>query len=193
MALRVSALLCLLLLAGCARPPDGITLRFWAMGREAEVVGELQRRGVKHRVLVIGKGPAEQWFAERVPDAVFAGFQAGDDLGRAVASMDVFFNPSLTESFGNVTLEAMAAGVAVVAANAVGPVGMVEENVSGLLVDPGKGAMRRYADAIQHYCENHDARRAAGAAGHAIAETYQWDAINQKVLDAYLEAIGKRA
>ncbi len=43
MALRVSALLCLLLLAGCARPPDGITLRFWAMGREAEVVGELVR------------------------------------------------------------------------------------------------------------------------------------------------------
>jgi phosphatidylinositol alpha 1,6-mannosyltransferase len=158
----------------------------------AEVVGELQRRGVKHRVLVIGKGPAQQWFADRVPDAVFAGFQAGDDLGRAVASMDVFFNPSLTESFGNVTLEAMAAGVAVVAANAVGPVGMVEENVSGLLVDPGKGAVGRYADAIQYYCENHDARRAAGRAGHAIADTYQWDAINQKVLDAYLEAIARR-
>ncbi|HWU95499.1 MAG TPA: glycosyltransferase, partial [Sphingomonas sp.] len=44
----------------------------------AEVVAELQRRGVKHRVLVIGKGPAQDWFAERVPDAVFAGFQAGD-------------------------------------------------------------------------------------------------------------------
>lgn len=43
MALRVSALWCLLLLAGCARPQDGITLRFWAMGREAEVVGELVR------------------------------------------------------------------------------------------------------------------------------------------------------
>ena len=43
-----------------------------------------------------------------------------------------------------------------VAANAVGPVGMVEENVSGLLVDPGKGAVGRYADAIQYYCENHD-------------------------------------
>ncbi|MBB4839661.1 glycosyltransferase involved in cell wall biosynthesis [Sphingomonas kyeonggiensis] len=155
----------------------------------AEVVAELQRRGVKHRVLVIGKGPAQDWFAERVPDAVFAGFQAGDDLGRAVASMDVFFNPSLTESFGNVTLEAMAAGVPVVAARAVGPVGMVEENVSGVLVEPGPGAVGRYADAIQHYCEDHAARLAAGKAGHEIASAYVWDAINQKVLDAYLETI----
>ncbi|WHU03132.1 MULTISPECIES: glycosyltransferase family 4 protein [unclassified Sphingomonas] len=158
----------------------------------AEVVAELQRRGVKHRVLVIGKGPAQDWFAERVPDAVFAGFQAGDDLGRAVASMDVFFNPSLTESFGNVTLEAMAAGVPVVAAHAVGPVGMVEENVSGVLVQPGAGAVGRYADAIQHYCEDHEARLAAGKAGHEIASAYVWDAINQKVLDAYLETIERR-
>jgi phosphatidylinositol alpha 1,6-mannosyltransferase len=159
----------------------------------AEVVAELERRGVKHRVLVIGKGPAQEWFAERVPDAVFAGFQAGDDLGRAVASMDVFFNPSLTESFGNVTLEAMAAGVPVVAANAVGPVGMVEENVSGVLVEPGKGAVGRYADAIQHYCEDHEARKAAGAAGHQLASAYVWDVINQKVIDAYIETIERRA
>lgn len=159
----------------------------------AEVVAELKRRGVKHRVLVIGKGPAQEWFAERVPEAVFAGFQAGDDLGRAVASMDIFFNPSLTESFGNVTLEAMAAGVPVVAANAVGPVGMVEENVSGVLVDPGKGAVDRYADAIQHYCEDHEARKAAGKAGHELASAYVWDAINQKVIDAYIETIERRA
>lgn len=159
----------------------------------AEVIAELRRRGVKHRVLVIGKGPAQDWFAERVPEAVFAGFQSGDDLGRAVASMDIFFNPSLTESFGNVTLEAMAAGVPVVAADAVGPVGMVEENVSGVLVKPGKGAVGRYADAIQHYCEDDAARKAAGEAGHRVASAYVWDVINQGVIDAYIETIERRA
>lgn len=158
-----------------------------------DVVAELERRGVRHRVLVIGKGPAREAFAERVPKAVFAGFQAGEDLGRAVASMDVFFNPSITESFGNVTLEAMAAGVAVVAARSTGPIGMVEENVSGILVEPGEGAVQRYADAIQSYCEDHAARLAAGRAGHRIAQTYQWDTINQKVLDAYLETLEKRS
>jgi phosphatidylinositol alpha 1,6-mannosyltransferase len=74
----------------------------------ADVVTELKRRGVAHKVLIVGKGPAKDWFAERVHDAVFAGFLSGDDLGRAVASMDVFFNPSVTETFGNVTTEAMA-------------------------------------------------------------------------------------
>lgn len=158
----------------------------------AEVIADLRARGVRHRVLVIGKGPARDWFAERVPEAVFAGFQAGDDLGRATASMDVFFNPSITESFGNVTLEAMAAGVAVVAARATGPVGLVAENVSGLLIEPGKGAAKRYADAIQYYCENDEARRAAGAAGHRIAQAYDWDSINQKVLDTYLEVMERQ-
>ena len=43
MTLRLPVLLCLVLLAACARPQEGITLRFWAMGREAEVVGELVR------------------------------------------------------------------------------------------------------------------------------------------------------
>ena len=76
----------------------------------AEVCRVLRERDVPHRVLVIGDGPARDWFAERVPEAAFAGFQRGDDLGRAVASMDVLFNPSITETFGNVTLEAMACG-----------------------------------------------------------------------------------
>ena len=67
-------------------------------------------------MLVVGDGPAREWFEKRLPDAVFAGFQAGADLGRAVASMDMLFNPSVTETFGNVTLEAMAAGLPVVAA-----------------------------------------------------------------------------
>src|SRR5207244_816734 len=91
----------------------------------ADVCRVLRERDVPHRVLVIGDGPARDWFAERVPEAAFAGFQRGDDLGRAVASMDVLFNPSITETFGNVTLEAMACGVPVVAARATGAVDLI--------------------------------------------------------------------
>ena len=155
----------------------------------ADVIAELKQRGVKHRVLVIGDGPARDWFADRVPDAAFAGFQSGDNLGRAVASMDLFFNPSVTETFGNVTLEAMAAGVPVVAARASGAVGLVDDGVTGALVGPRDIA--GYADAIQHLVEDHAARRAAGAAGHSKAAGYQWDAINEVVLDTYLEVMEK--
>lgn len=161
------------------------------LGVFADVIRRLEARGVRHRVMVIGKGPAREWFAERVPTAVFTGFQAGDELGRAVASMDIFFNPSTTESFGNVTLEAMAAGVAVVAARSVGPIGLVEEGVSGILCDPDD--MEAYTDALARFAEDDAFRRAAGAAGHRLGQGYEWDKINQVMVDAYLEVAAAKA
>jgi glycosyltransferase involved in cell wall biosynthesis len=155
----------------------------------ADVSAALTTRGVRHRVLVIGDGPARDWFAQRVPDAAFAGFQRGDDLGRAVASMDLFFNPSVTETFGNVTLEAMACGVPVVAARATGAVDLVEDGVTGFLVPPRD--VDAYADAIERYVADDQMRHAASAAGHAKAQGYVWDAVNEAVLDAYLEVMAR--
>ncbi|MGC6401345.1 glycosyltransferase family 4 protein [Sphingomonas sp. FW199] len=154
------------------------------LGIFADVIAELKARGVPHKVLVIGEGPARPWFAERVPEAVFTGFQSGDDLGRAVAGMDVFFMPSVTETFGNVTTEAMAAGVPVVAARATGAVDLVEEGVTGFLVPPTD--VRAYADAIQKLVEDPALRRSSGQAGHRAAQRFVWDTANQAVLDAYL-------
>ncbi|HVJ00723.1 MAG TPA: glycosyltransferase family 1 protein [Sphingomonas sp.] len=156
----------------------------------ADVCTALRERGVPHKVLVIGDGPARGWFAERVPEAAFAGFQKGDDLGRAVASMDVLFNPSVTETFGNVTLEAMAAGVPVVAARATGAVDLIEDGVNGFLVPPRDVAA--YADAIARLITDPALHKSQGAAGHTRARAYEWDAINQVVLDAYLEVLTRR-
>ena len=103
----------------------------------SDTVDELRARGIAHKVLVIGEGPARGWFEARIPGAIFAGFQQGADLGRAVAGMDVLFNPSVTETFGNVTLEAMACGLPVVAAEATGSQSLVDDGVSGRLVPPG--------------------------------------------------------
>ena len=157
----------------------------------AEVIGELRRRRVRHRVMVIGKGPAQDWFAQRVPEAIFTGFQSGDALGRAVASMDVFFNPSVTESFGNVTSEAMAAGVPVVAARATGAVDLVEDGVTGFLVPPRD--VGAYADAIARLAQDDDLRLAAGRAGHEAARVYEWEPVNEAVLTAYLDLLARRA
>jgi glycosyltransferase involved in cell wall biosynthesis len=151
----------------------------------ADVAKELKRRGVPHKVLVVGKGPAEQWFAREVPDAIFAGYQSGDDLGRAVASMDVFFNPSVTETFGNVTTEAMAAGVPVVAARATGAVDLVDDGETGFLVGPRD--VGGYADAIAAIIADPARRAAMGQAAMARAAHYRWDTANQAVLDAYLD------
>lgn len=157
----------------------------------AEVAAELTRRGVPHKVLVVGDGPARDWFAARVPDAAFAGFQSGDALGRAVASMDVFFNPSVTETFGNVTLEAMAAGVPVVAARATGAIDLVDEGVTGFLVPPRDA--QAYVDRVARLAADPALRRAIGEAGHAKALGYEWTRVNDAVIDTYLDVLNAGA
>ena len=158
----------------------------------AETLAELRRRQVPHQVMVVGDGPARKWFADRTPEAVFTGFQSGADLGRAVASMDMLFNPSITETFGNVTLEAMACAVPTVAAIATGSSGLVEHDASGKLVAPGN--IEGFADALEAYCRNPALATAHGAAAAAKAAPYDWERINLGVADIYrrlVEARGK--
>lgn len=155
----------------------------------AEVAAELTRRGVRHKLLVVGDGPARGWLAERVPDAAFAGFQSGDPLGRAVASMDVFLNPSVTETFGNVTLEAMAAGVPAVAARATGAIDLIDEGVTGFLVPPREAGA--YADAIARFAADPALRARMGEAGHQKALAYEWTRVNDAVIDTYLDVVNR--
>ena len=154
------------------------------LGMFADTMDMLRERGVPHKVLVIGDGPARAWFEKAMPDAIFAGFQTGPDLGRALASADIFFNPSVTETFGNVTLEAMASGLPVVAAGATGSASLVADGETGALVDAG--SPEGFADAIAPYCRDDALRHAHGAAGERASRAYSWDAINQAVVDTYL-------
>jgi len=157
----------------------------------AESIDALHRRGLRPKVLVIGDGPARQWFETRLGrDAIFIGFQRGDDLARAIASSDMLLNPSVTETFGNVTLEAMACGLPVIAARATGSLSLVEDNVTGRLIRPG--ANEQFAAALQYYCEDLGARAAAGAAGRAVSERFSWDAVNGALVEGYLRIIRHR-
>lgn len=153
----------------------------------ADTIRLMRQRGVEHDVIVIGEGPAEDWFRKQLPDAKFVGFQNGEDLGRAVASMDVLFNPSVTETFGNVTLEAMACGVPVVAAKATGSASLVEDGVNGALVEPGDA--EAFGDALQTYCFDVELRLAHGKKGAARAQVFDWDTINQAVADTYVRLV----
>ena len=156
----------------------------------AATLAELRERGVPHRPLVVGEGPAREWFAQNVPGAVFTGFQQGEALGRAVASMDVLLNPSVTETFGNVTLEAMACAVPVVAARATGSTSLVEDDVTGRLVDPGRIA--GFADAVVAYIRDPALRTMHGEAGERASRAFSWDAVNGAVADTYLRLLEQR-
>ena len=156
----------------------------------AETMALLRERGVPHKVLVVGEGPARNWFAERVPEASFTGMLTHAELGRAVASMDMLLNPSVTETFGNVTLEAMASGVPVIAARATGSTSLVTEGQTGRLVEPGDVAA--FANAIAAYVADPALRSAHGEAGETRSRAYSWDAINRAVADVYLRLIEAR-
>ncbi|MDE2258178.1 MAG: glycosyltransferase family 1 protein [Xanthomonadaceae bacterium] len=75
----------------------------------------LQARVPQARFVWVGDGPVRAELTAAHPDFIFAGMRTGEDLARHYASTDLFLFPSLTETFGNVTLEAMASGLAVVA------------------------------------------------------------------------------
>ncbi|WP_448579013.1 glycosyltransferase family 4 protein [Thermaurantiacus sp.] len=143
----------------------------------------LTAMGISHRLLIVGDGPARERFVSEVPQALFTGFLTGEALARAYASFDLFLNPSITETFGNVTLEAMACAVPVVAADAVGSSSLVADGVSGRLVPPGDAAA--FAVAIAAYAADPALRAAHGRAGLALAANHEWDRVNDAVIDRY--------
>jgi glycosyltransferase involved in cell wall biosynthesis len=156
----------------------------------ADAIQALEDRGVPHRVLVIGDGPARGWFAQQLPNALFAGQITGEALAAALASADILLNPSVTESFGNVTLEAMASGLPVVAADATGARNLVRDGETGTLVEPTD--VEGFADALEAYAGDPGLRARHGAAGVEVAKTMDWDRINAAVIRTYLRAIEKR-
>ena len=147
-------------------------------------------RGVRHRVLVIGEGPARPWFEQQLPDAIFTRQLTGNDLARAVASADVLLNPSVTEAFGNVTLEAMACALPVIAAEATGNNSLVRHGMTGTLVEGAEP--EEFADALTAYANDPELRRRHGEGGLAVARTMDWDSINSAVVRVYMHAILKR-
>src|SRR5206468_7249073 len=122
------------------------------------IVRGLRERGVAARPLVVGNGPAREVFAE-LGDAVLTGHLEGMELARAVASADILIHPSRTEAFGNVVLEAMASGLAIVSADTDSSRQLIEQGRNGLLcADAGS-----FTHAISALAADADRRRELGA------------------------------
>lgn len=127
-----------------------------------------------------------------MPDAVFAGFQSSR-FGPRRCEHGRFLQPlPVTETFGNVTLEAMASGLPVVAARATGSSNVVEDGTTGALVAPGDD--QGFADALAAYCTDTARRESHGRAGGSCASrAYDWDAMNAVVAGCvYLELVAQR-
>lgn len=95
---------------------------------------EMQTVDARAKLVIVGDGPARAELQRQHPDVIFAGMQTGEALARHYASGDIFLYPSLTETYGNVTVEAMASGLATIAYDYAAARQHIRHDVNGLLV-----------------------------------------------------------
>jgi glycosyltransferase involved in cell wall biosynthesis len=135
----------------------------------------MRRTHRRARLVFVGDGPERAALERRFPEHVFAGMRIGEDLARHYASGDVFLFASLTETFGNVTLEAMASGLAVVAYDYAAARQHIRHGASGLLAPPD--ADREFVAQAASLADNADRIRALGRAARATAEAVDWEVV----------------
>jgi phosphatidylinositol alpha-mannosyltransferase len=151
----------------------------------------LRKRKVDARLLVIGAGPKQREYKRFVGlrgirDVEWLGRVSDADKVRYFASADIFCAPNTgQESFGIVLLEAMAAGVPIVASDIHGFKRVVERNVQGLLVEPRNP--RALAAALYSLARDGDLRHQMGDAGRARAPEFSWDRVTEQIVDFYHE------
>lgn len=130
---------------------------------------ELQRSRPDARFVWIGDGPMREPLARDNPDFIFCGVRRGDDLARHFASGDLFLFPSHSETFGNVTLEAMASGVATVAFNYGAAREHLHDGMHGAAVDSDA----EFIAATVNLGQQDALRQSMGAAACASVQTLQ--------------------
>ncbi|MDF0730181.1 glycosyltransferase family 1 protein [Pseudomonas entomophila] len=137
------------------------------------------------RLIVVGDGPQRAQLEQQLPDAVFCGAQRGEVLAEHYASGDLFLFPSLTETFGNVVLEALASGLAVVAYDEAAAAQHIRHGHSGALAMPGDQAA--FIDAACWLLEEGETLRRVRLNARQHASRQGWQAIVEQ-FEGYLHA-----
>lgn len=127
------------------------------------------------RLVLVGDGPERAGWQEKRPDAIFPGVKIGEDLAAHYASGDVFLFPSLTETWGNVVIEAMASGLAVVSYDCAAAEEVIRHGENGLKANPGNEA--DFIALAAGLAADRAGQRRLGGAACARAAQLSWDAI----------------
>ena len=136
------------------------------------------------RVVIVGDGPARAGLERALPDAVFLGERRGDQLARIYASLDVFAHTGPYETFGQTVQEALASGIPVVAPAAGGPLDLVDDGRTGILVPPFDAAA--VAGAVASLASDPRRRFAMGAAARLAVERRSWPAVCDELIQHYV-------
>lgn len=129
--------------------------------------------------VIVGDGPVLGSLKKRYPDVHFLGTHTGEDLARLYAAADVFVFPSLTDTFGNVLIEALACGVPVAAYPVMGPVDVIGDTGSGVLSNDLQEACLAALDIPRE-------------AALARAADFTWERATQQFVDTIEQAQRRR-
>ncbi len=143
------------------------------------------------RLLVVGSGPLRAELEARCPQAIFAGQRTGDDLAAHYASSDLFLFPSLSETFGNVTTEALASGLPIVAFDYAAAAQVIAADEQGVRVPFGDGAA--FVRAAVALALDGPRRERLGQAARMRATELDWESIVQRFESVLAGAIRQGA
>ena len=166
---------------------DGAGVRLLFVGRVSkekdldilvQAFRNLREENLPVQLSIVGHGPYSSTLAEIMPEACYTGYLDGTDLATAYASSDIFVFPSTTDTFGNVILEALAAGLPVVVSDIGGPQELVTHGVTGLVTkgrDPAD-----FTAAVRRLATDESLRSEMSKAARRAVQDRSWPAAFQK-------------
>lgn len=137
------------------------------------IYDRVQELGLKVNFLVAGSGIAEEDARTRMKDAFFFGFLPHETLAKVYASSDIFLFTSISESYGNVVIEAMASGCVPVIARGGGSQALVDDGLTGFLCNPDEPD--DYIEKIKKLLNNYPLRKKMQFEGLQFISTLNWE------------------
>jgi glycosyltransferase involved in cell wall biosynthesis len=145
----------------------------------------LRQKQPDSKLVFVGDGPLLAQLKLDAPEAIFAGFRTGEDLAAHYASADMFIFASLTETFGNVTIEAMASGLPIVAFNHAAAGEIIESGVNGILASSHDET--GFLDASIKLGLDSNMRSLCAHGARETALQFSWESIVKKTEDVLYE------
>ncbi|MEI7496509.1 MAG: glycosyltransferase family 1 protein [Betaproteobacteria bacterium] len=157
------------------------------LGQVMACYESLKSAGAKVKLVLVGDGPMRETICQRCPDAIFAGMLSHDALATYYASADLFLFPSLTETFGNVTVEALASGLPVLAFNCAAATDWVKQGVNGWLVSESEP--EAYVSTALKVAMNPELLSQVAGTTRSQVSQLDWDQISEQVEAVFEKAI----